>query len=664
MVRKEILRLARVLTLLVRQHGRPANYLQMVDLVDRLVRKSAAGWHALGSDTTSASGLQDGGSVSGSVLRRILMEIGRAAHVALDIGLVLQTLTSPRRTPQLASWPDGPPAGVYVTDNWKFAKAALARYSAATGGAIAYTDWALLAGPKARHLQPSQDDILPGVPPHESSPLGLSGADLLRKSPGALIVTGPWEFAEHPMFQTAAGLHEGCFLANEMHHRVVVVIRTPRPQSLWKDLERLLGDPQYFDPAYEAMALRGTVEPDGHLAVRPSAGGDPQGASDDAELNARVRSIASRPMPSAAGRTSHRGNGGKASTYGESVELSVPIVRPRHRHYLTRAGKAIPGLSPEGILMADTRAGQEAALALCAKSLNGSASPGQASDSFSLRLLEPPDHVPDDLALHLARAVSQRRTGLLLLGGRPGSVERELLFQAALSVTAPVGPVALVLPAYQLGDAERYVQIEESPEGTQRVYSRRFPQLPIYPSVASAIASGYSRIAIEYECEPYLPVPHELLRRHAREVCFIVGANDFDTRTLFTRIAPAQWDDWACLIGLFGWVRLQGTAGSLSLCDICVPGNQIVNTTRYRTTAAALTACRQRQWETQALKHLEAHRVEPLQLRQQLVDWDILDPHDHAAMRDTEQPEHVSRWLYERVIARAEMGTVARQMFH
>jgi hypothetical protein len=648
--RKELLKLARVLTLLSKQKGQPATYLRTVDLLANAAPQGREPADPVQSETGSRPRPQHGARVSYSVLRRMLGGVNDATGATLKAMDTLKALAAPGSVPPLVLWPEGPASGVYVTPSWKSAQAAIVRYTAATHSALSFTDWARFAQGPMVDLQPSQDytRLYLRHSRHYREPSGIFSARLVNEASGTLIVIGPIPFSQHELFESAQKLHEGCLLANECGHRVIAVIQTPRPRELSRDLERALEIPEYYDHDYVRAALRGIVEPDGHLIAGFPADWN---LPDETNVEGLTKNGFSWGLQGEAACVTHEPQNGVDSSNSPIRPPAEPSEAETDVHWEALA-------SGESEIAKDTRSWREAVWATSATFARQAlaAPPGltEAARSVLLRSPVPSEAVPAHLMRLLEEAVTRRDTGLLMVGGLQESFERTLLLAEVLAATEAVGPAALVLPAYRLDGAERYLRIQECADGTQRVRSRCYPQLPLFPSVESAYEKGYRRIAMEYECEPYHPVASEIVRRHAQDVCFIVCINGIGAQDAFAYLTSADWGTLECLIGVLTWVRFQGAHAPLALCDAFVPGDQAINPKLYERAADALYACRQLEWEAQALKLLDSSSVSALELRQYLLAWDVLEGDDSELMQQTQRVEGLRVWLIEKLLAGRE----------
>jgi hypothetical protein len=666
MDRKDLLELARMITRLVRKRGRPGAYIGTVDLLVGALTEAGEPISLPNFEPASPVGATEE-SRSGllQLLSRVLTQMHRATGITVDPHVALATLASECRTPEPLRWPNGPPAGLYVTSSRKAAEAAISRYTGATQGAASFTDWRRLRGPRTVDLQPSQDHtrFYPRGSKEHREPTGIFSPQLSAEPSGTLIAIGPLPLSEHEQFETAERLHEACFCALENGHRIVAVIRTPQPTHLVPDLLHALDIPDYFDREYVRLAFRGTVHPDGRLVVElpPESDWPPPASDDPKPVRPRPRSRTVSRLPQTRQWQSTR----TLDLVG-APEFVAGHYRPSHLSFsetslppLRRHGQAMPVLANRDPLATPTRAWWEGALALSAHTrINPHPSHTQQELTPLLPLRAPRENIPKDLITLLAQAIARRKTGLLLLGGQPASGERQLLLCQALSATEATGPAALVLPAFGSPSADRYLRFDASDAGG-RVYSRTFPHLPLYPSFEAAYAAGHERIVMEYECEPYRPLSFELVTQYASDVCFLLCVDDIDARAAFEWTTAADWDSFETLIGIITWVSLERSRAPVALCDGFVPNHHPLDRTTYACASEALCVHRQLQWEMQAIQHLDSHKLLPDQLRHHLCASGLLDANDQNLMIQTARLEGLRIWLYETLLGRCRTTSIS-----
>jgi hypothetical protein len=148
-------------------------------------------------------------------------------------------------------WPSGPAPGVYVTTSQAAIDALLQRYDDATDGELVYAEDAGSGWEGAIDLGEH----------------GLSSKGLARVSSGTLLVIGPLELNQGAWDSSAHKLEWACLRAQCDHHRVAVLIDTPQPEFMFKDIEIAVRQvaPEGDDCH---LALTGIVTDDGELVPR------------------------------------------------------------------------------------------------------------------------------------------------------------------------------------------------------------------------------------------------------------------------------------------------------------------------------------------------------------------------------------------------------------
>ena len=158
---------------------------------------------------------------------------------------------SPARSAAPRIWPTGPAPGVYVTTSQEAIDALLQRYDEATDGELVYAEAAGSGWEGAIDL----------------GEYGLSSKGLARVPSGTLIVVGPLELNQSSWEDTAHKLEWACMRAEMDGHRVAVLIDTPQPKLMFKDIALAVQSvsPQSGDCD---PALAGIVTDDGELLPR------------------------------------------------------------------------------------------------------------------------------------------------------------------------------------------------------------------------------------------------------------------------------------------------------------------------------------------------------------------------------------------------------------
>lgn len=188
------------------------------------------------------------------------------------------------RPPQV--WPSGPKPGVYITTSKTAINALLETYDEATDGELVYAEAA------GNHWKSSID----------LGEWGLSSNGLERVASGTLLVVGPLELNQQAWADSTNKLEWACIRAQNSGHRVAVLIDTPAPELMFKDVEVMVrsaapeGDDGY-------LAFAGIVTDDGELAprvpfVRPDAVRPSRPATaGPAELEQAVKAIPANVLP-------------------------------------------------------------------------------------------------------------------------------------------------------------------------------------------------------------------------------------------------------------------------------------------------------------------------------------------------------------------------------
>lgn len=152
-----------------------------------------------------------------------------AKRIAKQHGLILpgdqlhQTL-EPVAASVLKVWPDGPVPGMYVTTSQKAIDAAIARYEAATDGALLYAEDAGRSSEAAIDL----------------GEYGLFSRGMDRLPSGTLVVVGPVPLTQESWSDNKDRLNTAANLAYSSSLRVVVLAETPLPENLHSDIDLLL----------------------------------------------------------------------------------------------------------------------------------------------------------------------------------------------------------------------------------------------------------------------------------------------------------------------------------------------------------------------------------------------------------------------------------------
>jgi hypothetical protein len=491
-----------------------------------------SGWYQLDSAPLWPSDVGSHEINLGRLVRGIMQTTG----VHIDQSALRSALASAPLPIQPTLWREGPPAGIYVTDSWDAANAAVARYTSDTGGADCYSD---------NNRTRSLNVVALGRSHPWQGGSGVFATRLHLAPNGTLIVLGPVNLAQFDWESEAERMHEACRLALERGHRIIAVVRTPRADVLRSDVVLTLRSGDY-DVEYLDGAFRGVVDQDGQcIGVVPFC--------------------ERRPKP------------------------------------------------------------------------------------ISIKGFAPDRELPDELASLLAIALGRRRRGFLVLGGGRLSVERELLFMAALKATENEGPVALVFGSFD-HEVEENLETTSDKGGKTIMRSKRFPLLPLFPSIESAYASGYRRIACwgDFgECD---------LGQYADQVCFVICVNCCEAREAFSVGTGAgqhasRWNILDGVIAVLSWGTLYGRKGTFPLYDAFVPSGVPIERYRYEAVWDGLKAHRQLQWEQQVSALLAAGQVTAEDVRGYLSESELIPNDEEGEWNQVSTAKGLRAWLSRRTKA-------------
>jgi hypothetical protein len=189
--------------------------------------------------------------ISELACQRLAQRITKKIGVTFSAQELQAALAAPPATVvPLTVWPDGPAAGVYVTDSQAAVEAAIARYEAATDGALLY----------------AEDAGCDAAGAIELGEYGLFSNGLARAPSGTLVVVGPVEMAQETWENNRDRVGAAANLALDAGLRVVVLCTTPMPQSIRDDVVLLLREAGWEDREL-AASLRGIVAEDGALVT-------------------------------------------------------------------------------------------------------------------------------------------------------------------------------------------------------------------------------------------------------------------------------------------------------------------------------------------------------------------------------------------------------------
>lgn len=235
---------------LLEQHNVPVGHSQSLDLIAAL--PGLRNWPEVNAFPDRVAACELNSSTAARLAHRL-----RSRHnVELSPPQLIAALSppgsqSPARSTAPQIWPAGPAPGVYVTTSQEAIDALLQRYDEATDGELVYAEAAGSGWEGAIDL----------------GEYGLSSKGLARVPSGTLIVVGPLELNQGSWEGTAHKLEWACMRAEMDGHRVAVLIDTPQPDLMFKDIALAVQSvsPQSgeCDPA-----LAGIVTEDGALLPR------------------------------------------------------------------------------------------------------------------------------------------------------------------------------------------------------------------------------------------------------------------------------------------------------------------------------------------------------------------------------------------------------------
>lgn len=235
---------------LLEQHNVPIGHSQSLDLIAAL--PGLRNWPEVNAFPDRVASCELNGGSTARLAHRL-----RSKHNLEFTAQDLIAALSPPGSAQVAKasalqiWPTGPAAGVYVTTSQEAINALLRQYEDATDGELVYAEAAASDWDGAIDL----------------GDYGLASRGLARVPSGTLIVVGPLRLEQQSWEDTAQKLSWACIRADVEGHRVAVLIETPQPELMFKDIalavqsaDERSGD---CDPA-----LAGIVTEDGQMVRR------------------------------------------------------------------------------------------------------------------------------------------------------------------------------------------------------------------------------------------------------------------------------------------------------------------------------------------------------------------------------------------------------------
>lgn len=224
-------------------HNLPLKHGQALDLIAAI--PGLRNWPEVNSFPARVSGAEWNDQSADRLAKRI----AKLHAVSLPVDALLQAL-EPAPTNALNIWPDGPVPGLYVTTSQEAIDAAIARYEAATDGALLYAEEAGRSSDAAIDLGEN----------------GLYSRGMDRLPSGTLVVIGPVPLTQESWSDNKDRLNTAANLAYSSSLRVVVLVETPLPENLHSDIDLLLRpDDEGLDS--EPVDVLGIVTGSGDMQV-------------------------------------------------------------------------------------------------------------------------------------------------------------------------------------------------------------------------------------------------------------------------------------------------------------------------------------------------------------------------------------------------------------
>ncbi|WP_457322991.1 hypothetical protein [Roseateles sp. P5_E11] len=235
---------------LLEQHNVPIGHSQSLDLIAAL--PGLRNWPEVNAFPDRVAVCE----LNGSTIARLAHRLRSRHNVELTAQELVSALSPPGTArgagaapPQI--WPTGPASGVYVTTSQEAINALLHQYEEATDGELVYAESAASDWEGAIDL----------------GEWGLSSKGLARVPSGTLIVVGPVQLNQQSWEDSANKLDWACLRADLDGHRVAVLIDTPQPELMFKDIELAIRSvTPYVGECYPA--LTGIVTEEGELRRR------------------------------------------------------------------------------------------------------------------------------------------------------------------------------------------------------------------------------------------------------------------------------------------------------------------------------------------------------------------------------------------------------------
>lgn len=225
------------------RHNLTLKHGQALDLIAAI--PGLRNWPEVNAFPARVSAAQWDGHSADRLAKRIAKQ--HALNLPLD---ELRQALEPSVANALKVWLDGPMPGVYVTTSQEAIDAAIAKYEAATDGALLYAEGAGRSSEAAIDLGEH----------------GLFSRGMDRLPGGTLVVVGPLPLTQESWNDNKDRLNTAANLAYSSSLRVAVLVETPLPENLHSDIDLLLRpDDEGLDS--EPVDVLGVVTASGDLQV-------------------------------------------------------------------------------------------------------------------------------------------------------------------------------------------------------------------------------------------------------------------------------------------------------------------------------------------------------------------------------------------------------------
>lgn len=239
---------------------------------------------------------------------------------------------------------------------------------------------------------------------------------------------------------------------------------------------------------------------------------------------------------------------------------------------------------------------------------------------FVQRRLAPPatqhfatdQRLPPVLEDALRQAVAKRPYGVIVLGITPGDTQRKALLEAVLPLTEHAGAAARIQPTFSPGYGR-----DDTP------LSPYFKELPLFPSIESAHASGYRRMVIESSNH----AAAEAISRYAHEVTFLLRSWSTEVSGAWMSSLPDHMDKPNALdvvTAVLCVAEVPVKSGTLTVCDAYVGGaSPATADDDIDKLALHMEAHRAVRWQDELDALLSAKKITPTQAKKALRRHDV-----------------------------------------